>query len=141
MGAALPLVAAEPLKSGIDKGNISQTIKPGQDFFEYVNDGWLKNTPIPADKSNYGAFTILDDNTQAAVRKIIEEAAADKQAPAGSERQKVGDFYRTYMDIEARNKAVSIRSAACSMPWLRSKTNLKLCRSRPCCTAKVSAVC
>lgn len=105
LGAALPLVAAEPLRSGIDKGNISQTIKPGQDFFEYVNDGWLKSTPIPADKSNYGAFTILDDNTQDAVRKIIEEAATDKQAPAGSERQKVGDFYRTYMDVEARNKA------------------------------------
>ncbi len=102
---AMPLSAAEPLKSGIDKSNISQTIKPGQDFYEYVNDGWLKNTQIPADKSNYGAFTILDDDTQAAVRKIIEEAAADTQAPAGSDRQKVGDFYRTYMDVAGRNKA------------------------------------
>lgn len=39
------------------------------------------------------------------MHKIIEEAAADKQAPTGSERQKVGDFYRTYMDVEGRNKA------------------------------------
>ena len=105
LALAMPLNADEPLKSGIDKSYVSQAIKPGQDFFEYVNDGWLKNTPIPADKSNYGAFTILDDDTQAAVRQIIEEAAADKQAPAGSDRQKVGDFYRTYMDVQGRNKA------------------------------------
>ncbi len=100
-----PAIAAEPLKSGIDKSNISQTIKPGQDFYEHVNDGWLKNTRIPADKSNYGAFTILDDETLAAVRGIIEEAAADKNATPGSDRQKVGDFYRTYMDVAARNQA------------------------------------
>lgn len=102
---ASPLAAAEPLKSGIDKSNISQTIKPGQDFYQYVNDGWLKSTQIPADKSNFGAFSILDDNTLAAVRGIIEEAAGDKQATAGSDRQKVGDFYRTYMDVAGRNKA------------------------------------
>ena len=102
---AWPAGAAEPLKSGIDKSNISQTIKPGQDFYQYVNDGWLKSTQIPADKSNFGAFSILDDNTLAAVRGIIEEAAADKQAAAGSDRQKVGDFYRTYMDVASRNKA------------------------------------
>ncbi len=97
--------ADPPLSSGIDKANISQTISPGKDFYEYVNDGWLKKTEIPADRSNYGAFTVLDDDTLARVRAIIEEAAADKQAAPGSDRQKVGDLYRSYIDVERRNKA------------------------------------
>ncbi|MCC6507933.1 MAG: M13 family metallopeptidase [Pirellulaceae bacterium] len=102
---SLSAVAAEPkLSSGIDKANISQTKTPGADFYEYVNDGWLQNTPIPADRSNYGAFSVLDDNTLAAVRAIIDEAVADKQAAPGSDRQKVGDFYRSYTDLARRNQ-------------------------------------
>lgn len=97
--------AAEPkLTSGVDKDNISKTLSPGSDFYEYVNEGWLKNTQIPPDRSNYGAFTVLDDETFAAVRAIIDEAAADTQAPKGSDRQKVGDFYRSYTNLQRRNE-------------------------------------
>ena len=97
--------ADEPkLGSGIDKANISQTLSPGSDFYEYVNEGWLKKTEIPPDRSNYGAFSVLEDETLAAVRAIIDEAAADTNAEAGSDRQKVGDFYRSYTDLKRRNE-------------------------------------
>jgi putative endopeptidase len=96
--------AAQTLASGIDKENISQTLKPGDDFYEYVNAGWLKNTEIPADRSNYGSFSILEDQTLEDVRKLIEEAAETTGAPLGSETQKVGDFYRGYIDLDRRNE-------------------------------------
>ena len=92
--------AEEPkLASGIDKEHISRTLSPGSDFYEYVNEGWLKSTEIPPDRSNYGAFTALEDDTLDAVRAIIDEAAADTDAPLGSDRQKVGDFYRSFTNI------------------------------------------
>ncbi len=104
--AAAPVGAQSPsLGSGIDLKNISQAISPGKDFYEYINEGWLKKTEIPADRSNYGAFSILDDDTLAAVRQIIEEAAADKHATPGSDRQKVGTFFRNYMNVQQRNQA------------------------------------
>ncbi|MGN6546962.1 MAG: peptidase M13, partial [Aureliella sp.] len=105
-GGSVELRSDEPreLGSGIDKANISKTLSPGSDFYEYVNEGWLKTTEIPPDRSNYGAFSVLEDETLAAVRTLIAEAAADTDAPKGSDRQKVGDFYRSYTDLKRRNE-------------------------------------
>ncbi|MFO1065734.1 MAG: M13-type metalloendopeptidase [Pirellulales bacterium] len=103
-GVAVQPAWAQSVGSGVDKANISATIKPGDDFYEYVNDGWLKKTEIPGDRSNYGAFSILEDVTLAQVRELIETAAATKDAPAGSDTQKVGDFFRGYMDLARRNE-------------------------------------
>ncbi len=90
--------------SGIDLVNISKTISPGSDFYDYVNQGWLDKTEIPADRANYGSFSVLDDDTQAAIRSLIEQAAADAQAAKGTDRQRVGDFYRSYTNTELRDK-------------------------------------
>ena len=87
--------AAEPFEgkkvSGIELQHISQTMSPGKDFYEYVNEGWLKSTQIPADRSNYGSFSALEDDTKAAIRTLVEAAAADTNAALGSDAQKVGD--------------------------------------------------
>jgi endothelin-converting enzyme/putative endopeptidase len=91
------------LKSGIEIENISPNISPGQDFYEYVNDGWLKRTEIPADRSNYGAFSVLDDDANAAIRLLIEEAA-NEGAAEGTESQKVGDFFKSLTNIQLRNE-------------------------------------
>ncbi|MDX1926241.1 MAG: M13 family metallopeptidase [Pirellulaceae bacterium] len=100
--------AAEPAEgkgvSGIELKNISKTISPGTDFYEYVNENWLKSTEIPADRSNYGSFSVLEDETKAAIRTLIEAAAADKNAAPGSDAQKVGDFYRSLTNLELREK-------------------------------------
>ncbi|MBU6174264.1 MAG: M13 family peptidase, partial [Planctomycetes bacterium] len=55
--------------SGIDLKNISKEISPNQDFFRYINEEWLKNTPIPEDQSDWGSFTMLDIETKDAIRK------------------------------------------------------------------------
>lgn len=90
--------------SGIDLQFISKTSTPGQDFYEFVNEGWLKSTEIPSDRSNYGSFTLLDDEAKESIRKLIEIAAADTNAPRGSDAQKVGDFYRSLTNLELREK-------------------------------------
>ena len=53
------------------------TIRPGDDFYGFANGTWAKNTPIPADKSNYGAFTALQDLSQQRVRDILDAAKDD----------------------------------------------------------------
>ena len=90
---------AEGLASGIELAWFDQSVAPGDDFYRYVNGTWLANTPIPADKSNYGVFTMLDDEARDQLRSLIEEAAAEAAA-VGSDSQKVGDFYNSFMDTE-----------------------------------------
>ena len=98
-------VQSEPLKPvrgtyGVATENMDLSVKPGDNFFRYVNGTWLENTEIPADKDNYGGFAILADLSQERVRKIIEQASAIN-APAGSEEQKIGDLYAAFMDTDA----------------------------------------
>ena len=88
--------------SGISFDNMDTLIHPGDDFFEYVNGTWLRNTEIPSDKSRYGSFNVLRDNAESDVRAIIEESSASGAA-MGSAEQKVGDLFQSYMDMETRN--------------------------------------
>jgi len=85
-------------ESGIDVSGFDKSADPKNDFYQYVNGTWLERTEIPADKSNYGAFTALYDQSQIDLRVIIEESATLKEKTEGSDEQKVGDFYLSYMD-------------------------------------------
>ncbi len=85
---------------GIALDNMDKSVKPGDNFFQYVNGTWLKNTEIPADKSNYGSFNILGDLSTERTKGIIEQSAA-KQAASGTDEQKIGDYYAAFMDTDA----------------------------------------
>ena len=100
--------------SGVEKENFSKTLRPSDDFFRYVNENWLESTDIPPDQSNYGSFTALDIETKGAIRAIIEEAS--KSAVATPEAKQVGDFFKSYTDIEARNRA----GITPVKPWLET---------------------
>jgi len=97
-------VADEPAApvSGIDVSHLDDSIKPGDDFFAYVNGKWITATEIPADKSNYGSFNILGDEAEENVKAIIEMSATGDFAK-GTDEQKVGDLYKSYLDMETRN--------------------------------------
>ncbi len=88
---------AKPLRSGVDKRGIDASVRPQDDLFMHLNGEWLKHTPIPAEKSSYGSFEILGDESEANIRAIIAEAV-DSQAASGSDLQKIGDFFLSYMD-------------------------------------------
>ena len=89
-------------KSGIVLENMDTSVHPGDDLFSYVNGTWFENFELPADKSRYGAFTKLRDESQEHVLTIIESTAEGSFAK-GSDEQKVGDFYQSFMDMETRN--------------------------------------
>ena len=92
----------QPMQSGIIKKNMDTLVKPGDNFEAYVNGTWLKNTPIPADKSAFGASDMIYDKSQEDVKAIIE-AAAKSNAADGSNEQKIGDFYGSYMNQKDRD--------------------------------------
>ena len=96
---AAPVAATKPVFGtfGVDLTTRNTAVKPGDDFFAYVNGRWLDTFTIPADKASYGVAEKLDDEARANVRQIIEEAARAK-APSGSIEQKIGDFYGSFMD-------------------------------------------
>jgi putative endopeptidase len=97
--AAAPVAAVPPpLKSGLDLAGFDRNVRPQDDLYRFAGGTWLAKTPIPADRSNYGSFIILDDQAQEEVRQLIVAAAQQPTRPSGSDAQKVGDYYLAYMD-------------------------------------------
>jgi len=97
--AAAPVPAPPPpLKSGLDLTGFDRSVRPQDDLYRFAGGGWLAKTEIPADRSNYGSFIILDDQAQAEVKELVVAASTQANRPAGSDAQKVGDFYFSYMD-------------------------------------------
>ncbi|HEY0780133.1 MAG TPA: M13 family metallopeptidase N-terminal domain-containing protein, partial [Gemmatirosa sp.] len=93
-----PARAQQPARAlGIDTTNFDRSVRPQDDFFEFVNGGWLKRTEIPADRSSWGAFLELRERSAIALHGILESAARTPAAPGSNER-KIGDFYASYMD-------------------------------------------
>lgn len=90
------------LVSGISTEHMDTSVRPGDDFFSYVNGTWIAETEIPADKGSYGGFSLLNDESQERVKVIIEKSATGDFAH-GTDEQKVGDLYKSYMDMDARN--------------------------------------
>jgi putative endopeptidase len=85
--------------SGLQLSNFDQSVRPQDDFYRFVNNNWLKNTQIPPDKSNYGTFTKLFDLSLDRLKIIVEESAGSNAAP-GTEAQKVGDFYKSFINTD-----------------------------------------
>jgi putative endopeptidase len=105
LGAALAITVACSQQSQkgigvIKKEDMNLSVKPGEDFFEYANGTWMKNTPIPADRSRYGAFDILGEKANEAVHTLLEDAAKAENAEEGSNLKKIKDFYATAMDVK-----------------------------------------
>jgi putative endopeptidase len=82
----------------IDPANMNLSVKPGDDFYEYASGAWIKNNPVPAKETRWGSFNELRDFNINAVKGLVQEAAADRSAPAGSPKRRVGDFYTAAMD-------------------------------------------
>jgi putative endopeptidase len=72
MTASAEFAAAPPTKGhGLDLGAMDRKISPGDDFYDYANGTWMKNTPIPPDRSSYGVFVILDEQATERTSKLI----------------------------------------------------------------------
>ena len=109
---------------GIALENIDMSVKPGDDFFRYVNGNWLKTTEIPADRSRYGGFSILRDLSDEQVKAIIEMAAqaSSTNSPDGSDSQKIGHFYTAFMD-EAAIESAGLTPIQADIDHIRAAQN------------------
>ena len=84
--------------SGIDTQFVDPSVRVQDDMFIHLNGKWLKTVEIPADKSSWGTFAKLADDVRPQLRGLIEAAQQDKNKKAGSEAQKIGDLYASFMD-------------------------------------------
>ena len=93
----LARAAERDLKSGIDRSTFESSVKPGDNFFLYVNGTWLKNNPIPPEYSRWGAFPKLMDDNLKALREILD-GLEKESGTLDADSQKLRDFYKTAMD-------------------------------------------
>ena len=123
--ANVPASGAVALTAGLDKSGEDASVRAQDDLFKTMNGTWLKNTEIPGDKPEYGTFIQLRDLSDERVKKIIEELASKPQ-PAGTINAKIGDFYTSYFDTAAIDKAglAPLKSYTDQIDAVKSKHDL-----------------
>lgn len=105
--AAAPAPKAEIGTYGFDTAGMNTSVAPGDNFYEYANGSWAKNTPIPEDKSNYGMFTALDDLSKSRTKEILDTAKDDSSSL-------IGNAYASYLD----QATVEAKGLTPIKPWL-----------------------
>jgi len=110
--------------NAIDTANMDKSVKPGDNFYEYVNGGWIKSHPIPPEYSQYGAFTVLYENNQKQLKSLVDEISKKKDAKNGSVEQKIRDFYNSGMDTSRIDK-LGVKAIAPQMKAINELTSLK----------------
>lgn len=96
----------QTLAAGVATEYIDPAVRPQDDFYDYLNGKWMKTVEIPADKSSWGSFAKLRDDTLPQLRGIIEKSAAGNPAK-GTDAQRIGDYYASFMD-EAKLEQLGI---------------------------------
>jgi putative endopeptidase len=92
-------LSVDPLASHIDS-----TVRPGDDFFLFANGKWFKENPIPPSEQSNGLWQLIQDTINAQVLNLCQSSSALTDAPKGSNKQKIGDFYYSGMDSVSLNK-------------------------------------
>ncbi len=97
-GSAWAADTAPALTSGVETQFQDSTVRVQDDFYTHVNGTWMKNTEIPADKSAWGSFYVLRENSLNQLHTIVEASSHAKGKKPGSDAQKIGDLYDSFMD-------------------------------------------
>src|SRR4051794_37920095 len=99
---------------GFDEAGMDRSVMPGGSFYRYANGTWAKDTPIPADRSNYGMFTMPDQLSRQRTREILDEVKDNSDS-------KIGSAYAAYLD----EAGIEARGLAPIEPWLNQIRGLK----------------
>ena len=121
--------AAQIGRYGFDQAGMDRSVTAGNDFYKFANGIWAKTTPIPADKSNYGSFNVLDDLSRTRTHEILEGAAKD---PAS----KIGNSYAAFLDTAA----IEAKGLAPIQPWLAEISGLTSKAGLPALYAKAASI-
>jgi putative endopeptidase len=111
---AAPAPKPEIGEFGFDETGMDKSVLPGNSFYKFANGTWEARTAIPADKSNYGMFTMLDDLSRERTKTLIEESAKDPNS-------RIGAVYASFMD----EAAVEAKGLAPLDPWLNEIRGIK----------------
>jgi predicted metalloendopeptidase len=99
-----PPPAVEPppatLKSGLDLAGFDRSIRPQDDLFRFAGGNWLRTTEIPSDRPTYGTFEMLEVRAEEDIHQLAEAASRKQFFAPGSDEQKIGDLYMSFMDTE-----------------------------------------
>ncbi len=101
--SAVAGASAQGLDSGIKPQNLDQTVRAGDDFYQYACGGWMKNNPLPAAYSRFGSFEQLQEDNNKRINSILKELETGT-FNAGSTEKKLSDLYKMAMDMKRRNK-------------------------------------
>jgi putative endopeptidase len=113
---------------GFDVAGMDRSTSAGDNFYQFANGTWGSNTPIPADKPNYGAFSFLDDLSHTRTQEILEQAKADPNS-------KIGTAYATYLDTTA----IEAKGLTPIQPWLTQIRHLTSKAGYPALVAEAAA--
>ena len=126
----LALVLATPVPAqtngarppaGVDRAGMDTTVQPGDSFWQYANGTWLKQAEIPADRSSWGPADVLSELTDRRTADLIKQVATSG-APAGSDRQKIRDYYAAFWTRSPSSGRASPHSSPRSTRSPRSPT-------------------
>ncbi|MBF6641560.1 M13 family metallopeptidase [Flavobacterium sp. J49] len=98
-------IQAQQKKPGIDLSLMDKSVKPNDNFFNFVNGTWIKNTEIPADRTRWGSFDELRQKTDTDALAILNEASKNPAYKSDTDQGKAINLYKSIMDTVARNKA------------------------------------
>jgi len=105
MLASFLQINAQEKKPGIDLLLMDKSVRPNDNFFNFVNGTWVKNTEIPADRVRWGSFDELRQKTDIDALAILEEASKNPAYKSTTDQGKAINLYKSIMDTVARNKA------------------------------------
>lgn len=90
-------------EKSFDANYLDTTISPQEDFYQFANGTWIKNTPVPASESRYGSFNEVKDRNDSIIKNIVIKSAEAENLAKGSSQQLVGDYYKSFTNWEQRN--------------------------------------
>lgn len=124
-GGGAPVHATRYGSWGFDLAGMDRSVKPGDDFYTYVNGTWARNTRIPADRSSYGAFAVLRDLSETRLARLIESYRLD----AAGDEGKAAALYQGFMDEAAAERADAVPLLARLVPIYQAKSKDDIARS------------
>ena len=107
-------VSAQSADNGLDISLMDKSVRPQDDFYNYVSGTWMKTAKIPSDKPTWGSFNKLADDTDNNSMTILNSLLKDKFAD-GTEGKKIQDLYATYMSMRKRNARHQLVQTDCSV--------------------------
>ncbi len=110
---------------GLAVRDMDTSVRPQNDFYHYVNGGWLKRNPVPPHESRWGSFLMLRYDTEKKLRTVLTKIERAKRPRVGSPGQMVRDLYRSGLDMQKRN-ALKLEPLR---PWMNRIANIKDIRS------------